>query len=193
MSTTIAPASRTIEGQELPPAGTYDLDVSHSHVGFTVRHLVVARTRGRFGEFSGSVVIGDDPLDSSVEVEIDLASVDTRDDQRDSHLRSADFFDVEQYPTMSYRSTAVAPGPNGRWTVDGELTIHGVTRPVALDVRFEGGIVDPWGNVRAAFSAGTEIDREAFGLTYNQVLEGGGVLVGKKVSIEIEAEAVQRT
>ena len=193
MSTTIAPASRTIEGQELPPAGTYDLDVSHSHVGFTVRHLVVARTRGRFGEFSGSVVIGDDPLDSSVEVEIDLASVDTRDDQRDGHLRSADFFDVEQYPTMSYRSTAVAPGPNGRWTVDGELTIHGVTRPVALDVRFEGGIVDPWGNVRAAFSAGTEIDREAFGLTYNQVLEGGGVLVGKKVSIEIEAEAVQRT
>ena len=193
MSTTIAPASRTIEGQELPPAGTYDLDVSHSHVGFTVRHLVVARTRGRFGEFSGSVVIGDDPLDSSVEVEIDLASVDTRDDQRDGHLRSADFFDVEQYPTMSYRSTAVAPGPNGRWTVDGELTIHGVTRPVALDVRFEGGIVDPWGNVRAAFSAGTEIDRAAFGLTYNQVLEGGGVLVGKKVSIEIEAEAVQRT
>ena len=192
MSTTIAPASRTIEGQELPPAGTYDLDVSHSHVGFTVRHLVVARTRGRFGEFSGSVVIGDDPLDSSVEVEIDLASVDTRDDQRDSHLRSADFFDVEQYPTMSYRSTAVAPGPNGRWTVDGELTIHGVTRPVALDVRFEGGIVDPWGNVRAAFSAGTEIDRKAFGLTYNQVLEGGGVLVGKKVSIEVEAEAVQR-
>jgi polyisoprenoid-binding protein YceI len=192
MSTATAPTTRTVDGQELPPAGTYQLDAGHSHVGFVVRHLVVAKTRGRFGQFHGSVVIADDPTDSSVEVEIEMASVDTRDEQRDGHLRSADFFDVEQYPTMTYRSTGVTPAGNGKWTVDGDLTVHGVTLPVPLDVRFEGGIADPWGNARAAFSATAEIDREAFGLTYNQVLEGGGVVVGKKVTIEIEAEAVRQ-
>ena len=98
MTTATAPTTRTVDGQELPPAGTYDLDAGHSHVGFVVRHLVVAKTRGRFGQFHGSVVIADDPLDSSVEVEVEMASVDTRDEQRDSHLRSGDFFDVEQFP-----------------------------------------------------------------------------------------------
>ena len=113
MSTALAPTTRTVDGQELPPAGTYDLDVSHSTVGFFVKHLMVAKTRGRFGQFHGTVVIADDPLQSSVEVEIDMASVDTRDEGRDGHLRSPDFFDVEQYPTMTYRSTAVTPADGG--------------------------------------------------------------------------------
>ena len=193
MSTATAPTTRSVDGQELPPAGTYELDAGHSSVGFFVKHLMVAKTRGRFGQFHGTVAIGDNPLESSVSVEIDMASVDTRDEARDGHLRSADFFDVEQYPTMCYRSTGVTAAGSGRWTVDGELTVHGVTRPVQLDVRFEGGVADPWGNARAGFSATAEIDREAFGLTWNQVLEGGGVLVGKKVTIEIEAEAVRQT
>ena len=192
MSTTTAPTTRIVEGQELPPAGTYELDVSHSTVGFFVKHLMVAKTRGRFGQFHGTVVIAEDPADSSVEVEIDMASVDTRDEGRDAHLRSPDFFHVEEYPTMTYRSTAVTPMADGQWAVDGELTARGVTQPVRLLVDFEGGVTDPWGNARAGFSATAELDREAFGITFNQVLEGGGVMVGKKVSIEIEAEAVRQ-
>ena len=192
MTTALAPTTRTVDGQERPPAGAYDLDMSHSTVGFFVKHLMVAKTRGRFGQFHGTVVIADDPLESSVEVEIDMASVDTRDEGRDDHLRSSDFFDVEQYPTMTYRSTAVTPAGSGTWAVDGDLTAHGVTHPVRLLVDFEGGVTDPWGNSRAGFSATAELDREAFGITFNQVLEGGGVMVGKKVTIEIEAEAVRQ-
>jgi polyisoprenoid-binding protein YceI len=192
MSTTISPSIRTLDGIALPAVGTYDLDPGHSHVGFAVRHVMVAKTRGRFGSLRGTVIVGDDPADSAVEVEIDTASVDTGDETRDAHLRSPDFFDVEQYPTMTYRSTGVRPGADGHWLIEGELTVHGVTRPVPLDVVFEGGAADPWGNTRAGFSARAEVDREDFGLTYNQVLESGGVLVGKKATIEIEAEAVRR-
>ena len=192
MSTATAPTTRTVDGQELPPAGTYELDVSHSTVGFSVKHLMVAKTRGRFGRFHGTVVIGEDPAGSSVEVEIDMASVDTRDEGRDGHLRSPDFFDVERYPTMTYRSSAVTAAGSGKWAVDGELTAHGVTQPVQLLVDFEGGVTDPWGNARAGFSATAVVDRDAFGITFNQLLEGGGVMVGKKVSIEIEVEAIRQ-
>jgi polyisoprenoid-binding protein YceI len=192
MTSTLTPTSRTIDGREVPPAGTYDVDTGHSHVGFAVKHLMVAKTRGRFGDFDAQIVIADDPAASSVEVEVRMASVDTRDEQRDAHLRADDFFGVEQFPAMKYRSTRVTPGSDGHWSVDGELTVRDVTRPVTLDVEFEGGIADPWGNVRAAFSASATIDREDFGLTWNQALEGGGVLVGKKVAIDIEAEAVRR-
>ena len=184
---------RTIDGQEIPAAGAYSLDVSHSSVGFSVRHLMVGKTRGRFAAFTGTVVVAEDPLASSVEVEIDAASIDTRDEQRDGHLRSPDFFDVENHPTLSYRSTRVTPAGQGQWNVDGELTIRGVTRNVPLEVTYEGSVTDPWGNPRAGFSAKAELDREAFGLTWNQVLETGGVLVGKKVTIEIEAEGVRQS
>ena len=181
---------RIVDGQEVPVAGSYALDPSHSSVGFAVRHVMISKTRGRFADFAGTVTIADDPLASSVEVEIKTASIDTRDEQRDGHLRSGDFFDVETFPIMTYRSTNVTPdGPN-RWKVDGELTIRGVTRDVPLEVTFQGSAVDPWGGVRAGFTAKAEIDREEYGLTWNQTLETGGVLVGKKVSIEIEAEAV---
>jgi len=189
---TTAPLTRTVDGQEVPVAGTYALDLSHSSVAFSVRHLMVSKTKGRFDDFQGTVTIAEDPLASSVEVEIQVASVDSRDETRDGHLRSPDFFDAETYPTITYRSTKVTPAGQGRWAVDGELTVRGTTRSVPLEVTFEGGARDPWGGARIGFTAHTELDREAFGLTWNQALETGGVLVGKQVRIDIEAEAIQQ-
>jgi polyisoprenoid-binding protein YceI len=189
---TTTPLTRTVDGVEVPAAGTYELDLSHSSVAFSVRHLMVSRTKGRFNDFRGTVTIGEDPLDSSVEVEIAAASVDTRDETRDGHLRSADFFDADVHPTITYRSTTVTPASKGRWTVDGELTVRGTTVAVPLEVTFEGAARDPWGGSRIGVTAHTELDREAFGLTWNQALETGGVLVGKQVQIDIEAEAVRQ-
>jgi polyisoprenoid-binding protein YceI len=189
---TTNPAVRIVDGLELPAAGTYALDASHSQVGFAVRHVMVSKTKGRFSDVAGNVEIAENPLDSSVAVTIQTASVDTRDEQRDGHLRSGDFFDAEAYPTMTYQSRSVRDAGKGRYVVEGDLTIKGVTRSVPLDLTFEGGAADPWGGVRIGFSAKAELDREAFGLTWNQALETGGVLVGKKVTIDIEAEAVKQ-
>jgi polyisoprenoid-binding protein YceI len=194
MTTTETPTipTRTVDGVDVPAPGTYTLDPTHSGVHFSVRHLMVSKTKGRFGDFDATVTIAEDPLDSSVEVEIRVASVDTREDGRDAHLRSPDFFDAEAYPVITYRSTKVTPDRKGQWIVDGDLTVRGVTVPVPLTVTFEGGTVDPWGNARIGFEAHTELDREAFGLSWNQALETGGVLVGKTVKIDIEAEAVKQ-
>ncbi|HZI36767.1 MAG TPA: YceI family protein [Acidimicrobiia bacterium] len=187
------PAVRVVEGEEVPAAGSYALDPSHSQVGFAVRHVMVSKTRGRFSDFAGTVEISENPLESSVAVTIQTASIDTRDEQRDGHLRSGDFFDAEAWPTMTYESRSVRKVGEGRYIVDGDLTIKGVTKPIPLELTFEGGAADPWGGIRIGFSAKAELDREAFGLTWNQALETGGVLVGKKVSIEIEAEAVKQS
>jgi polyisoprenoid-binding protein YceI len=193
MSVTESPAiTRIVDGTEVPVSGAFEIDASHSHVGFSVRHMMVSRTKGRFADVTGTIHIADDPLASSVEVAIPVASLDTRDEQRDGHLRSADFFDVERHPLLGYRSTKVTPAGDGAWIVDGELTVRDVTRPVRLEVTFEGGAKDPWGGDRIGFTARGELDREAFGLTWNQALETGGVLVGKQVRLEIEAEAVRR-
>jgi polyisoprenoid-binding protein YceI len=189
---TTNPAVRIVDGLELPATGTYALDASHSQVGFAVRHVMISKTKGRFSDVAGNVEIAENPLDSSVAVTIQTASVDTRDEQRDGHLRSGDFFDAEAYPTMTYQSRSVRDAGKGNYVVEGDLTIKGVTRSVPLDLTFEGGAADPWGGVRIGFSAKAELDREAFGLTWNQALETGGVLVGKKVTIEIEAEAVKQ-
>ena len=186
------PITRIVDGTEVPGAGEYELDAAHSHVGFSVRHMMVSKTKGRFAEVTGTIRIGEDPLESSVDVEIPVASIDTRDESRDGHLRSADFFDAEQHPVLRYRSTSVTPVGKDRWRVDGELTVRGITQPVPLDVTFEGGAKDPWGGSRIGFTAKAELDREAFGLTWNQALETGGVLVGKQVRIEIDAEGVLR-
>jgi polyisoprenoid-binding protein YceI len=191
-ATTTNPAVRIVNGEELPAAGTYALDPSHSQVGFAVRHVMVSKTRGRFSDFAGTVEIGENPLESSVSVTIQTASIDTRDEQRDGHLRSGDFFDAEAWPTATYQSRSVRQVGEGRYVVEGDLTIKGVTRPVPLELNYEGGASDPWGGVRIGFSAKAELDREAFGLTWNQALETGGVLVGKKVTIEIEAEAIRQ-
>ena len=183
--------TRTVDGAEVPLAGAYEVDASHSEVAFVARHLVVAKTRGTFGSFRGSVEIAEDPTQSSLRAEVDLASVDTRDAGRDEHLRSADFFHVDEHPTMTFVSSAVRRDGDG-WAVDGDLTIRGVSNPVTLDVEFLGGMADPWGNTRAAFSASAELDREAWGLNWNQALETGGVLVGKKVQIQIDAELIKQ-
>lgn len=182
---------RTAEGPGLPATGTWEIDTAHSGVSFTVRHMVVGKTRGRFGTFSGAIEIREVPEQSSVAVSIDAASVDTRAADRDEHLRSPDFFDVANHPTLEFRSRSVEPS-GVDWKVTGDLTIRGVTRPVVLDVEYIGAATDPWGNERAAFSASTEIDREAFGLLWNQALETGGVLVGKRAKVEIDVEAVRR-
>lgn len=175
--------------QTLPATGTWQIDPSHSEVGFSVRHLGISKTRGRFGAFSGELVVAEQPEQSRVTVEIDAASVDTKDTGRDEHLRSADFLDVAAFPTLAFATTGVVQR-GVRWEVSGELTIRGVTRPVVLDTEVAGLVTDPWGNDRVGFTASTEINREDFGLTWNAALEAGGLLVGKTVKIDIEVEAV---
>ena len=177
------------ETRTLPTAGTWSIDPGHSEVGFSVRHLGISKTRGRFSTFSGDIVVAERPEDSRVNVEIDAASVDTRDAGRDEHLRSADFFDVANHPTLTFVTTGVAPAGE-RWQVTGDLTVAGVTRPVVLDTEVVGLVTDPWGNDRVGFQASTEVNREDFGLTWNAALEAGGLLVGKTVQIDLEIEAV---
>lgn len=186
--TSLSPA-RSVAGRDIPPAGIYDIDASHSTVEFVARFLRVTKVRGRFTAFHGAIEVADDPLASHVELEIDAASIDSHDDKRDAHLRSADFLDVEHHSALRYRSTRVEPHGD-RWRVTGDLTIRGVTQPVTLDVTFEGVELDPDGGHRLAVSARGEIDREQWGLTWNQALETGGVLVGKTVAIELEVSAV---
>ncbi len=171
-------------------AGTWTVDPSHSTVGFTVRHLMISKVRGRFGTFSGSLTVAGDPLQSSVEATVDLASVDTDDEGRDTHLRGTDFFDVEQHPEMKFVSTGVKE-KGGHYALLGDLTIKGVTRHVEFDLDFEGVGRDPWGGTRAGFTARAEINRKDWGLEWNVALETGGVLVGEKVKIELEIEAVK--
>src|SRR5216683_7898680 len=172
-------------------AGTWDLDPVHSEVGFSVRHLMVSKVRGKFTGFTGSFTTADDPLRSSVEVEIDLGSVDTGNEQRDDHLRSADFFAADAHPKLTFSSTGVRP--QGReWIVDGELSLNGVTRPVQLAVEVNGFGPDPYGGTRSGFSATAEISRKDFGIAWNAPLETGGVVIGDKVQVAIEVEGVLR-
>jgi polyisoprenoid-binding protein YceI len=173
-----------------PQAGTWKIDPSHTTVGFTVRHLMVSKVRGSFTSYDGAITVGPSPEESSVEVTIDAASIDTRDAQRDAHLRSADFLDVENFPTLHFASNLVRQTGSDTGIVTGALTVRGVTRQVDLEVEFLGVITDPWGGQRVGISATGEIDREEFGLTWNLALEAGGVVVGKKIKLEIEAEAV---
>ena len=186
-----AVALRMFQNLEVPQAGTYLIDPAHSVVEFQVRHLGLAKVRGRFNTFSGAIEIGDDPAESRVDVTIEAASIDTRDEQRDSHLRSPDFLDVEEHPTLEFHSTTVRlDGEDPR--VEGLLTVRGATRPVTLDVEFEGATGDPWGNERIGVSATTDVNREDFGLTWNQALETGGWLVGKSIRIELSVEAIRK-
>jgi polyisoprenoid-binding protein YceI len=170
----------------------WDIDVGHSAIHFWVRHLVISKVHGRFARWSGAIEL--DPQDltrASVEVKIDAASIDTQVADRDTHLRSADFLDVAKYPELAFRSTKIEKAGSG-YRVLGELTIHGVTKPVTLEAEFAGTAKDPWGNERAGFSAKTSLDRREFGLTWNAALEAGGVLVGEKVEISVELEAVKK-
>lgn len=184
--------TRQIDGQVLPTAGTFAIDKSHSEVGFVARHLMVSKVRGRFTDFEGTVQVADDPAASSVEVTIQAASIDTSEENRDKHLRTNDFLNVAEYPTLTFRSTKVELGRADAWKVTGDLTIRGVTRQVVLDVAFQGVVQDPWGGQRIAFEASTEIDRNDFGVSFNATLETGGFVVSPKVKLEIEAQAVRQ-
>jgi polyisoprenoid-binding protein YceI len=169
-------------------SGDWDFDPAHTRIGFSARHAMVTTVRGSFNDVTGRLYADvEDMSKSYAEVTLKAASVDTRNQQRDDHLRSADFFDVANHPSLTFRSTGVSGGGSD-WKLDGELTIAGVTKPVTLDVEFEGVVVDPWGNTKAGFVASTTVNREDFGLTWNAALETGGFLVGKTVTIDLEVE-----
>lgn len=171
---------------------TWQIDPSHTDVGFSVKHLMISTVRGRFGTMRGTIVTDEtNPSSSSVSVEIDTASVDTRDEKRDVHLRSPDFFDAEAHPAITFRSRRVEQMKKDRFRITGDLTIRGVTCEIVLEVTDEGRGADPWGGQRAAFSAATTIDRRDFGLTWNQALETGGVLVSNDIKISLDVQAVR--
>ncbi len=171
--------------------GTWDIDASHSTVGFSVRHMMVSKVRGYFRDFAGELVTAEDPTQSSVTATVNMDSIDTRQEQRDAHIRSADFFDVGNHTHMTFRSTAVRT--NGAdWTVEGALTIKGITKPVTLELELNGFGPDAYGGTRAGFSASTVISRSEFGVDIDMPMDGGGVVVGDKITVELEIEAVLR-
>ena len=172
---------------------TWQIDSAHSGIHFSVRHLVIAKVRGQFTRWTGALTVPDgDFTRATVDVTIDATSIDTGTADRDTHLKSADFFDVASFPELTFRGRRVEPKGGDRLALVGDLTIRGTTREVALDVESAGQTKDPWGNVRAGFAAKSSVDRKEFGLTWNQALEAGGVMVGDKVEIEIEIEAVRQ-
>jgi polyisoprenoid-binding protein YceI len=188
MSQQVSEAIETAPNLTPPPAGKYDIDTSHSTVEFVGRHMI-SKVRGRFTEFSGTVLIGETPADSSVEVEVVAGSVTTHFDQRDNHLKSGDFFELDTYPTFSFRSTAVRVTGEDTFELDGDLTIKDVTNPVTLKGEYLGWGPDMEGNPMFAASAKATVNREDWDMTWNVAVETGGVLVSKKIDIEIEVEA----
>jgi polyisoprenoid-binding protein YceI len=183
-------ATRKWHDVQFPAAGTWAIDVTHTAVEFEAKHLMIAKVKGRFAEFEGALNVAEDPTQSSVSVAIKAASLDTRTEQRDEHLRSGDFLEVDKYPEITFASTGVEHDGGDDWLIHGDLTLHGVTKPVKLKTEFEGQTIDPWGGQRVAFSAETKIDREDWGLTWNQALEAGGWLVGKEIKLKVDVEAV---
>jgi polyisoprenoid-binding protein YceI len=186
MTTTDFGATTSIPGYV---AGTWSIDPVHSEVGFAVRHMMVSKVRGRFRAFSGQIVTGENPLDSAVTAEVDLGSIDTGNEQRDNHIRSADFFEVETYPAMTYRSTGVRPHGDG-FLLDGDLTLKGVTRQVPFKLELNGFGPDAYGGTRAGFTATAEINRRDFGVNFSALTETGGAVVSDKVTLHLEIEAV---
>lgn len=185
MSDTTATLATTIPGYK---AGTWTIDTAHSEVGFSIRHLMVSKVKGRFSSFRATFVTAENPLESSVTASADVASIDTRDANRDAHLRTGDFFEADKYPTIDFVSTGVRQHGDD-FLVDGNLTIKGVTKQVTFDFEFGGFAQDPYGNYKAGATAKAEINREDFGLTYNAALETGGMLLGDKVTITLELQA----
>jgi polyisoprenoid-binding protein YceI len=172
--------------------GTYTVDAGHSRIGFVARHAMVTKVRGAFNDYEAvAEVNGDDLSDTKVRVAVKAASVDTRSEQRDGHLRSADFFDVETFPEISFSSTAVEPVGDDVLRVTGDLTIKGTTRPVTIDFTYEGSAVDPFGNQRVGFEGSVVVNRKDWGLNWNAGLEAGGVLVSEKVTLEFEISAIK--
>jgi polyisoprenoid-binding protein YceI len=182
--TVTTPSGRTIEG--LFP-GTWAIDTAHTDIAFQARHLMVSKVRGQFSEYTGSVTIAPNVLDSTVEAVVQLDSVQTKDEKRDAHLKSADFFHVEEHPTMTFKSTGIRENGSDFY-LDGDLTIRNITHPITFDLEFNGVSATPWGGKNAGFSAEAEINRKDWGLEWNVALESGGVLVSEKVKIQLEVE-----
>jgi polyisoprenoid-binding protein YceI len=184
---TAATTETSIPGYE---AATWTIDPIHSEVGFSVRHMMVSKVRGRFTSFSGEIVTADDPTQSSVTAEIDLSSINTGQEQRDEHIKSADFFEVETYPTMTYKSTGVRV-EDGEFVLDGDLTLKGVTKSVPLHLELNGFGQDPYGGTRAGFTATGEINRRDFNVNFSAPMQNGGVVVADKITLHLEIEAVK--
>jgi polyisoprenoid-binding protein YceI len=179
------------EPTDLPEPGTWTIDPGHTTIGAIARHLMFTKVRGHFGSFQGAIHVDRTIEDSWAELEIDAASIDTGNADRDAHLKSADFLDVERFPKLTFRSTAVERTGGNTLRVTGDLTIRDRTQSVDLDVSYEGLMPDPWGGTRAGFELSGTIDREAFGMTWNVALETGGVLVSREIEIEAEVQAVR--
>ena len=171
-------------------SGTWQIDPTHTNIGFTVRHMVIAKVHGRFTGFEGSVTF-DGERAVAAQVRIDAKSIDTQVEARDNHLRSADFFDVEQYPAITFESRRMESAGGNRYRVVGDLTLHGVTREVTIDTELLGRMVDPFGAERVAFSGTARLDRGDFGLTWNKAVEAGGVLVGDRIDVQLEVQVVK--
>ena len=188
--TTLAPTTQNLPGYV---TGTWDIDPVHSEVSFVVRHMVVSKVRGRFNQFEGTIVTAEDPLASSVQATIAAGSIDTNQEQRDAHVRSADFLDVETHPTLTFTSTGLRT-KGEEFVLDGDLTIRGVTNPVSLDLEVNGFGPDPYGGTRAGFSATTEINRQDFGVSYNGPIPGANnaMVLSDKIALTLEVEAVLR-
>lgn len=174
-------------------AGTFEIDPSHSEVGFTARHAMVTKVRGAFTDFEGTVTTEENLQDASINVEIDVASIDTRNDDRDGHLKSEDFFNVEKFPKMTFRSTSVEANGDSALTVTGDLTIKDVTKPVTIEFDFTGEAVDPWGQTRLGFEGSTTINRKDFGLSWQTALDNGGVLVSEKINLHFDISAIKKS
>ena len=184
------PGKRTFGDVVIPPPGEYVIDQPHTTISFVAKHMMVSRVRGYFREFSGSIQVAEDPLQSWAEIAIRATSVDTGTEMRDNHLRSRDFLISEENPEITFRTTRLEHIEGPSFRAYGDISIAGVSRPLVLDVEYEGAIPDTKGGTRIALSAHGEIDREEFGITWNQALETGGVLVGRKVKLELEVAAV---
>ena len=172
------------------PAGTWTIDPSHTRIGFIARHLMVTKVRGTFNDYTADVTIAENPLESSLSAEVQMASIDTGSADRDGHLRTNDFFDIETYPTMTLTSTGFSQS-GGDFAMTADLTIKGVTKSVEFELEFDGVSGDPWGGTRAGFTASTTIDRTEFGVAFNAPLETGGVLIGDKVKIELDVQLIK--
>lgn len=181
--------TETTTRTDAPAVGSYKLDTSHSDLRIIARHLMVSKVTGTFGELAGTIEIAEDPAESTVEVVAKAATVETGTADRDAHLRSPDFLDAEAFPEITFKSTSIDRSGSD-WKLTGDLTIRGITKPATFDLSYEGSAVDPYGNQKAALTATGQIDREAWGLTWNVPLEGGGVLVSKQFKVEFDIQAV---
>jgi polyisoprenoid-binding protein YceI len=170
-------------------ATTYTIDPTHSRVSFAVRHMMLSKVRGEFGDFKGTIDVGPGGVPTKIDAEITVESIDTKTSDRDTHLKSPDFFNAPEHPTITFQSTDIS-GSGTNFIVKGNLTLHGVTKPIELKVENEGSTVDPWGKKRVAYTATTRLNRKDFGLTWNQTLETGGVLVGEDVDVTLDIQAV---